>query len=357
VKRFAFAILLLFAAAGSVRAQTVLNRGNGAEPDTLDPAQAGMVMEINILGDLMEGLVTRDAAARPIPGIAERWETSADGLTWTFHLRKSRWSDGTSVVGNDFVAAWRRLLDPKTGARAAPMLWIVKNGRAISAGKMTPDKLGVAAPDPATVTVTLEHPAPYLPELLTQPAALPVAPAAIKNGLRANAYISNGPYLLKDWVPNDHITLVKNPRFYDAAKVKVDTVNYLPTADSQAALRRFRAGELDMQTPLPAAQIPFLKQTMPHALHIMPSLALNYIAINLRDPALQDARVRRALNLIYDREAVTQKVMKLGERAAYAYVPPNMAGYGGGPQLDFKPRPYAARLTPWRSRANPPSRK
>jgi oligopeptide transport system substrate-binding protein len=344
VKKTALALLLLLAAHGA-RAETVLNRGNGAEPDTLDPAQAGTVMEANILGDLMVGLTTLDAAAKPIPGMAERWETSRDGLTWTFHLRSARWSDGTAVTAKDFVAAWQRLLDPKTGARAAQLLWIVKNGQTISAGRLPPETLGIAAPDSATLTVHLEHPAPYLPELLTQPAALPLPPAAIRNGVRTNGYVSNGPYVLKSWVPNDRVTLAKNPRFHDAANVKIDTVHYFPTADTQAALRRFRAGELDMQTPLPTAQIPFLKQTMPRALHVLPSLALSYIAINLRDPALKDIRVRRALNLVYDREAVTQKVLKLGERTAYAYVPPNMAGYAGGPQLDFQSQPYAARLT------------
>jgi oligopeptide transport system substrate-binding protein len=343
VKRAALALLLLLAA-GSAHAETVLNRGNGAEPDTLDPAQAGTTMEANILGDLMVGLTTLDAAARPVPGIAERWETSGDGLTWTFHLRTAQWSDGTSVTAKDFVAAWRRVAEPKTAARAAQNLWIVKNAQAISAGRMPAESLGVAAPDSATVIVTLEHPAPYLPELLTQPAALPLPPVMLKNGVAPRAYVSDGPYLLKSWIPNDRVTLVKNPRFYDAARVKTDTVNYFPTADAQGALRRFRAGELDMQTPLPNAQIPFLKQTMPGSLHILPSLALVYLAINLRDPALKDSKIRRALNLVYDREAVTQKVLKLGERPAYAYVPPNMAGYAGGPQLNFKSQPYAARL-------------
>jgi oligopeptide transport system substrate-binding protein len=343
VKAAAFALLLLLVSTVA-RAETVLNRGNGAEPDTLDPAQAGTTMEANILGDLMVGLTTLDAAAKPMPGIAERWETSRDGLTWTFHLRKAQWSDGSPVTAKDFVAAWRRLVAPKTAARAAQNLWIVKNAQAISAGRMPVESLGVAAPDPATVLVTLEHPAPYLPELLTQPAALPLPPVMLKNGVRTNGYVSDGPYLLKSWVPNDRVTLIRNPRFYNAGAVKIDRVNYFPTADAQAALRRFRAGELDMQTPLPSAQIPFLKQTMPTSLHILPSLALVYVAINLRDPALKDIRVRRALNLVYDREAVTQKVLKLGERPAYAYVPPNMAGYAGGPQLDFRSQPYAARL-------------
>src|SRR6202795_233046 len=115
MKRLALALLLL--AASPANAETVLNRGNGAEPESLDPAFAGSAAENNILGDLMVGLTTLDAAAKPIPGMAERWETSPDGLTWTFHLRQARWSDGTAVTAQNFVSAWRRLLDPKTASR------------------------------------------------------------------------------------------------------------------------------------------------------------------------------------------------------------------------------------------------
>jgi oligopeptide transport system substrate-binding protein len=335
--KLALAFLLLASLPAS--AATVLNRGNGAEPESLDPAFAGSAVEINILGDLMVGLTTLDAAARPIPSLAESWETSPDGLVWTFHLRKARWSDGRPVTAENFLFAWRRLLDPKTAARGAQMLWVIKNARAVTAGTLPAMALGAAASRPSTLKVTLEHPAPYLPELLSLPAALP-SPSAFKPG----GYVSNGPYLLKAWQPNDHITLTKNPNFYDADTVKIDTVNYFPTADTQAALRRLRAGELDMQTPLPTAQMPWLKANMPGSLHIMSSLALAYLAMNLRDPALADIRVRRALNLVYDREAVAQKVMKLGEAPAYAYVPPGIDMDRGGPQLDFKPMPYPARL-------------
>ena len=340
MKAAALILLLLLGATGA-HAQTVLNRGNGAEPESLDPAQAGSVMETNILGDMMVGLTTLDAAARPIPGVAERWETSTDGLTWTFHLRKARWSDGKPVTAENFLFAWRRLLDPKTAARGAPMLWIIKHARDISGGKLPATALGATATNASTLKITLERPAPYLPELLTLPAALPLPPAP---SFKPGAAISNGPYLLKAWQPNDHITLTKNPNFYDAAAVKIDMVNYFPTIDGQAALRRLRAGELDMQTPLPNAQLSWLRENMPGALHIMPSLALAYLPLNLRDPALADIRVRRALNLVYDREAVAGKVMKLNETPAYSYVPPGMENYRGGPQLDFKSLPTAARL-------------
>ena len=337
MRRWLLALLLM--AALPAQAQSVLNRGNGAEPESLDPAHAGSVMEANILGDMMVGLTTLDAAARPIPGIAERWETSKDGLTWTFHLRKSRWSNGAAVTANDFLAAWRRVLNPATASRTAQNMWVLKNAHAISAGTMPPTALGVTAPDAATLKVTLEYPAPYLPELLTLAAALPLPPGAV---FKPGAYVSNGPYLLKAWAPNDHVTLAKNPRFYDAASVKIDTVNYYPTVDTQAALRRLRAGELDMQTPLPTAQLPWLKANMPGALHVMPSLALAYLPINLKDPALADIRVRRALNLVYDREAVAGKVLKLNETPAYSYVPPVLDR--GGPAMGFKALPVPARV-------------
>jgi oligopeptide transport system substrate-binding protein len=321
----------------TAQAQGVLNRGNGAEPESLDPAFAGGAAEINILGDMMVGLTTLDAAAKPMPGIAERWETSKDGLTWTFHLRDARWSNGAPVTAQDFVFAWRRLLDPRTASRTANILWVVKNARNVSSGTLPGTAPGVAAPGPRTLTVTLEHPAPYLPELLAHPAALPLPQ---KN----NAPVSDGPYLLKSWMPNDHVTLAKNPRFYDAAKVRIGTVNYWPTPDTQAALRRLRAGELDMQTPLPSAQLDWMHANMAGALHITPSLALAYIVFNLRDPALKDGRVRRALNLVYDRDAVARKVMKLGEAPAYSYVPPATANYRGGPRFDFAAQPYPVRL-------------
>ncbi|MEI7933023.1 MAG: peptide ABC transporter substrate-binding protein, partial [Alphaproteobacteria bacterium] len=337
MRRWLLALLLLTAL--PAQAQSVLNRGNGAEPESLDPAHAGSSMEANILGDMMVGLTTLDAAAKPIPGIAERWEISKDGLAWTFHLRKARWSNGDAVTANDFITAWRRVLDPRTSSSTAQNLWVLKNAHVISAGTMPPGALGVTAPDAATLKVALEYPAPYLPELLTLAAALPLPPGAL---FKPGAYVSNGPYLLKAWVPNDHVTLVKNPSFYEAASVKIDTVNYYPTVDTQAALRRLRAGELDMQTPLPTAGLPWLKANMPGAAHVMPSLALAYLAINLRDPALADIRVRRALNLAYDREAVTAKVLKLNETPAYSYVPPSLDRRG--PQMDFKAMPVTARL-------------
>src|SRR5580704_10529886 len=164
--------LALAALSGTAQAQSLLTRGNGAEPDSLDPHFVGGLAEENILDDLMVGLTALDAAGRPIPGIALNWTTAPDGLTWTFHLRAAAWSDGKPVTAGDFVFAWRRLLDPKTASRYAANLWILKHAQAVSEGKMPPQALGVSAPKPDTLVLTLEHAAPYLPELLTHPSAL-----------------------------------------------------------------------------------------------------------------------------------------------------------------------------------------
>ncbi len=329
-------------------ALSVLNRGNGAEPKSLDPHFIDGLDESNIDGDILIGLLTMDARAAPIPGAATSWTTSPDGKTWTFHLRDHVWSDGRPVTAQDFVFAWQRLLDPKTGAYYAYNLWVVKNAHAISLGKLPPAALGVHAPDDKTLVIDLEHPAAYLPELLTHDTAYPlprhVLLAKGNQWSRPGNFVGNGPYVPREWIANDHLTLVKNPRFYDAADVHIDVVTYYPTPDSDAAVRRLRAGELDTQTPIPLTQIDWLRKHMPATVHTKPFLGLSYISINSHRPPLDDIRLRRALNLAFDREIITQKVLRLGEPPAYSIVPPATANYPGGRYLDFRALPAPARL-------------
>ena len=340
--------LLAFACSPTPLPGVTLNRGNGGEPRSLDPQQIGGSAEANIVGDLMMGLTTEDAAARPIPGAATDWQVSPDGLTWTFHLRHHLWSDGRPVTAADFVFAWRRLLDPRTAAPYAYNLWVLKNAEAISAGKLPPRALGVRAPDDRTLVLQLAHPAPYLPELLEHHTAYPLPRQVVERYGAAWSqpahYVSNGAYVVKEWVPNDHITLVKNKLFYDAKHVRVDVVNYYPTVNSGAALARLRAGELDTQSPLPAEEIGWLRAHLPQTLRMVPYLGVAYVSINLARPPLSDIRVRRALNLAFDRKAIVQKVLRLGEAPAYAMVPPGVAEYPGGAHLAFASEPYAQRL-------------
>jgi oligopeptide transport system substrate-binding protein len=326
----------------------VLNRGNGGEPKTLDPQQIDGTWEANIVGDMFLGLTTDDPRAKPIAGAATDWAVSVDGKTWTFHLRLHLWSDGVPVTAHDFVFAWRHLLDPKTASSYAYNLWLVENGEKITAGKLPPTALGVSAPDDRTFVVRLMHPAPYLPELLTHHSAYPIPMHVVeKYGAqwsRPDHIVSNGPYMLKDWRPNDHVTLVKNPKFYDARSVRIDTVNFYPTTDTQAALKQLRAGALDTQNPLPALEIDWMRAHIADALEIKPYLGVAYIVANSRRKPLDDKRVREAISLDINREAVTQRIYRLGETPAYAMVPPGVANYSAGAALKFRPLPYDARI-------------
>ena len=329
-------------------ALTVLNRGNGGEIKSLDPHFVDGLNESNIEGDILIGLLTMDPSGEPIPGAATSWNVSPDGKVWTFHLRDHIWSDGHPVTASDFVFAWQRLLDPRTGAAYAYNLWVVKNAHAVSEGRLPLSALGIRARDDRTLEVTLEHPAAYLPELLTHDTAYPLPRHVVT--VKGNAwslpgtFVGNGPYVPSQWIPNDHVTLVRNLRFYDATHVHIDVVNYYPTTDSNAALRRFRVGELDTQTPIPLTQIDWLRRNMPLALHTKPFLGLSYISINLRRPPLSDVRLRRALNLAVDREVLSEKVLRLGEPAAYSIVPPHVANYPSGAAQDFLALPKPQRL-------------
>ena len=329
-------------------ALTVLNRGNGGEIKSLDPQFIDGLNESNIEGDILVGLLTMDASGAPIAGAATRWDISPDGKVWTFHLRDHLWSDGRAVTAQDFVFAWQRLLNPKTGAAYAYNLWVIKNAHAISEGKLPPTALATRALDDKTLEVTLEHPAAYLPELLTHDTAYPlprhVVMAKGNTWSLPRNFVGNGPYVPSQWVPNDYVTLVRNPKFYDAAHVRIDVVNYFPTTDSDAALRRFRVGELDTQTPIPLTQIDWLRRNMPAALHTKPFLGLSYISINLHHPPLNDIRLRRAINLAIDRETLSDKVLRLGEPAAYSIVPPHVANYPTGAALDFRRLPMPQRI-------------
>jgi oligopeptide transport system substrate-binding protein len=336
------------AAPGGKSGLVVLHNGNAAEPGTLDPHLAGGTWENNIIGDLLMGLTTDNAKSEPIPGAAESWETSADGRVWTFHLRDHQWSDGQKVTAGDFVFAWRRILDPKTAADYAYYLYLIKNAEAVNTGKMPGTELGVSAPDDNTLVVTLEHPAPYLLEYLTHYTTFPVPRHVIETKgetwTKAGTYVGNGAYVLSEWIPNDHITLDKNPRFYDAANVKVDRVVYYPTIDYGAALRRLRAGELDIQERLPQLEIDWLRANMPEILRIAPLLTTEYLVANEGRKPFDDERVREALNLALDRETLTSKVSRVGHIPAYGLVPPGTANYPGGAAFSFKSLPLADRV-------------
>jgi len=332
----------------TVHAPDYLVRGNGSEIKSLDPHYIDGNWEATIVGDALIGLTTDAADGSPMPGAATSWDTSPDGKTWTFHMRDHVWSDGQPVTAEDFVFAWRRILEPARGAPYAYYLWLIKNAKAISDGKMPTTALGVSAKDDKTLVVQLEHPAPYMLQYLLHQSVFPVPRhAVLAKGdawARPENYVANGPYIPKEWVPNDHVTLVKNPRFYDAAHVRIQTIIYKPSSDTLAALKSIRAGELDTQNLIPSAEISWMRSHIAAALQIHTFLGVSYLAPNFAHKPFDDIRLRRAIALVYDRETVTEKIYRLGEKPAYHFVPPGIADYPDKAGFDFKSWPYAKRL-------------
>lgn len=305
--------------------------GNASEPATLDPAKSTGTWEDRIISDLIVGLTQSDPEGKPIPGMAERWETTPDGLTWTFHLRDATWSDGVPVTADDFVFSLRRILDPKTASEYASLLYLIVGAQGVNEGKAPPQSLGVRAIDAKTLEIRLNHPAPYLAELAKHHTMYPVPKHVVEKlgdaWVQPANYVSNGPYMLRAFKLGDYVKSVKNPRFYEADQVCVDEVYYYPTNDAISAERRVRRGELDINSDIQSNRIAFLKKEIPDYVRVYTYLGTTYLAFNNNEPAFRDARVRRALSMAIDREFITDKLMRGGQLPAYTFVPPGVANY------------------------------
>lgn len=319
-------------------AETILHRGNGAEPETLDIHKSSGVPEANIQRDLFEGLVTEANDGTLIPGAAKSWEqdfnADKEGKVWIFHLRANgKWSDGTKVVAQDFVNAFQRAIDPKTTSEYAFILWPLKNAKAISKGDIKDiSALGVKAIDELTLKIQLENPTPYLTGILSHHMAYPIPSATIKKygkkWTRAGNLISNGAYHLAEWRPQSHLKLIKNVHFRDHDKIKIDSVYYLPTEDKSAELKRFRAGELDITDDIPSDQIKWIEKNLKGSFRNSPYIGTYYLAMNLEKPPFKDnVKLRKALSFAIDRNILTEKVTKAGELPGLSWVPPGMNGY------------------------------
>ncbi len=348
LRRIAAALALATALTMPVSAIT-LHRGNQNDPDTLDPHKATGSWESNILGDMFLGLTTEDIKGDPIPGAAESWTVSPDGLTWTFKMRPGAvWSDGVPVTAQDFVFSFQRELNPATASQYAGMIYEIVNAEQVNTGKLPPDQLGVKAIDDMTLEIRLVHPAAYLPQLLMHQITYPVPKHLYDkfgdDWVKPENFASNGPFKLTAFRPNDSVRAAKNETFYDAANVKLDEIVYYPTDDSEAALKRIRTGELDINVGFPSAQIDQLRATMPDVLRVATVVNVRYIVMNTTRKPFGDARVRKAIALVIDRDVITKQILRAGETPAYTIVPPGTAGYSNGPHVSFESMPMVARL-------------
>ncbi len=323
-----------------VAAETVLRVGNMGEAASLDPHYVSGTWENRIVGDMFLGLTTEGPDGKTVAGAAESWTISDDGLVYSFKIRDHVWSDGTPVTAHDFVYAMRRILHPETAAEYASLLYTVKNAEEVNTGKAKPEALAVRAVDDRTLEITLEGPAPFFLGQLTHYTAYPVPRHVVeeagKEWSKPGTLVSNGAYMLAEWLPNTHVKLVKNPKFYDAANVSIDTVIFYPQEDRTAVQKRFRAGEIDVATDFASDQIDWLKANLPNETRIAPYIGTYYYPINTRKPPFDDKQVRLALSMAIDRETIMDKVMKTGEIPAYSFVPPGTLNYGEPSYAPFK---------------------
>lgn len=310
-----------------------LERGNGSEPDSLDPQLARMEASLTILRDAYEGLTSVAADGGVAPAAAESWTVSEDGRRYTFRLRRAaRWSNGDPLTAADFVAAWRRLVDPATASQYAAMLEPVAGARAILARQAPPDTLGVSAPDDHTLEVMLEAPTAYFLSLLSHPSTFPVhRPTLAAHGAefaRPGVAITNGAFVPVDWQVGAHVTARRNSQYWDDAGTALDAVRYHHVSDPVVELTRFRAGELDVTYTLPPGEVARQRAAGARGLHVSPQLGVYYYGLALdRPPFDAGPAIRQALAMAIDRRILAERVLGDGELPAFGWVPPGVDGY------------------------------
>lgn len=313
--------------------------GNGSEPATLDPHKATGTWESRILADAFIGLTQDGASGEAVPGMAERWEVSDDGLVWTFYLREATWSDGVPVTADDFVFSLRRIMLPETASEYSSLLYFIEGAQAVNEGKASPEAMGVRAIDPRTLEIRLVHPAPYLTEVAKHQTMSPVPKHLVERlgdaWVQPQNIVTNGPYRIATWRLGDHVKMIKNPRFYEADKVCVDQVYYYPSTDAASSERRVRRGELDISYDVQSNRIAFLRQEIPDYVRTNTYLGVAYMAFNTNVEILQDVRVRRAISMALDREFITNKLLRGGQVPAYSFVPPGVANYTPPPPPEW----------------------
>lgn len=340
------------------KAEQLVRINIGTDPKTLDPAVSTGVPEGNVQLALFEGLMRLDADGRPVPGVAKEYKASTDGTTYTFTLRdNAKWSNGDPVTAEDFVYSWKRALDPRTASEYAYQLYYVKGGEKLNTialnkvgadgkevlgadGKAVPrdDKeiaadvekamaeLGVKALDAKTLEVKLEAATPYFLSLTAFHTLYPVhkksVEAAPDDWFRKPDLVGNGPFKMVSWTPKDKIIAQKNPNYWDAGAVKLDKIEFYLIDVESTATTMFESGQLDaIESGVSNTELDRLKKERPDELKILPDLGTYYYRFNVTKPPMDNAKVRKALALAIDREAIVKNITKGGQLPALAFVP------------------------------------
>ena len=319
MKRILIILLALLAVGGIAAQDFIVN--NGSEPQSLDPSHIQGVPEHRIYMSLFEPLVINDPkTSRALPGVAEKWTTSADGLTLTFNLRKTaKWSDGVPVTAKDFVNGWLRTLDPATASEYAYIIgMVVKGADEFNSGKGPKEGVMVVAKDDYTLVVTLKNPAPFAIDMMAHYAFSPLPMQAIEKfgdeWIKPGKFVGNGPFVLKDWAPQDHITVVKSDSYWDKNNVKLKSVTFLPIEDNKVGYNKFKNGETDWNTGVALDLLDEIKLRKDY--QVAPQVATYYYIFNTTRKPLTDVKVRKALSMAVDKKTLVEKITKGGQIVA-----------------------------------------
>ncbi len=330
--------------------------GNGAEVQDLDPATVSGVTEHRVLSALFEGLTSLDPKTlEPIPAVAERWDISDDKKTYTFYLRKNAfWSNGEPVTAQDFINSWERILLPKLSSEYAYLLFCIKNAKKFYEGEIKNfEEVGATAIDEHTLKVELEYPTAYFLKMQVHNIWYPVHTKTIKKfgkidernnpWTHAGNHVSNGAYLLEEWIPNKIIRLKKNPYYWNKDNVSIEYISFYPIDNQITEERLFRIGYLDLTSTIPLRKLEFYRMNQPQSLLLHPYIGVYYYRINVKHPILSNPLVRKALAYSIDRKQITEYILKGGEQPAFYYVPNNIGSYKSPQKIPYDPS-YARQL-------------
>lgn len=304
------------------------------EPGSLDPALAEANTDATVLWSIYEPLVNLDENNQVQPGMAEKWEISDDGLTYTFHIRQgAKWSNGDPVTAHDFEYAWKRALDPKTASTYAYILYYVKNGEAYNTGKITDaGQVGVKATDDQTLVVSLENATSYFLKVTNFYTYMPLNQKAIEGNpewaAEANTMVTNGPFTISEWRHSDAIVLKKNENYYDAKSVNFTEVDMAMVGDPATEASMFDTDQLDWNGR-PVGEIPIdlmQKFKADGSLQIKPQASVYYYLFNVTQKPFDNVKIRKALAMAINRQQLVDKVAQAEQLPAYGVVTPGISG-------------------------------
>lgn len=319
--------------------QKILHFGNGAEPQDLDPAAVTGVVEHRLLKALFEGLVSEDPDLNVVPGVAQNWDVSEDGLVYTFHLNpEAKWSNGDPVTAQDFVGTYKRMLTPTIAAEYSYMLFHVVGAEAYLKGELDDfSQTGFKALDDHTLELTLRQRTPFLLHAMNHYAWYPVPIKVVEQfgGLerkgtawtRPENFVGNGAFQLTSWKSNRKIIVERNPHYWDAETVKLDAIHFYPIESIDTEERMFRSGQLHITNEVPLSKIKTYLEEKPESISIMPYNGVYFYRFNVTRPPFDDVRVRKALAYAIDRTTLVEKVTLANETPAFNVVPPDLLTY------------------------------